>query len=434
MKNEKGVALVTAIVVVLIEMALAASLATEIQLRHKEQIKRSSRAEAEFIALSGVEITRLVLLEKRSTGWSTLLQQNTNLPLTCPTISNSTILPEGNATDTGTFSFGSIREYSRGSYYVVLRNDNDDSGGALSDTNDQLVVTSTGTSADGTSVQVQVLVYFVPSQFTPNAALTTGGDLKMSGNALITGTNGSVHTNMNLTMSGNANITKVASAVGTIATSGNATAGTFIPNAARVQIPEVDPNAYRSQANYILGADGNVRDPAGNIIFYTFGNSDNKFNGIHFNPGVPEWHISGNHTGAPATYFVEGMFAISGNAQMQATIIAQGSVKISGNGVLTPHLSNTLVVAGGDIKVSGNGLTGTGLYFAREQIKLSGNANITGAMIAQDKWDVDPLVTTTTGVGDQLSGNATITYNGGLASLLTAGSNKVAIKSISRLK
>ena len=89
-----------------------------------------------------------------------------------------------------------------------------------------------------------------------------------------------------------------------------------------------------------------------------------------------------------------------------------GNLTVSGNPSLGPRLGDLLFLADRDIEISGNPDQGyNGFIAAHEQIKFNGNPTINGAAVAEAAPDTpgSPLPDNT------VSGDARITYNGGLS-------------------
>jgi hypothetical protein len=118
----------------------------------------------------------------------------------------------------------------------------------------------------------------------------------------------------------------------------------------------------------------------------------------------------------------------------QLTILASGWVNLQGGAKLCGHLTvpgvgRMTVVAGTDVEINGNagGVNFQGLYYARHQIKVGGNASIVGQLVALNvadtSWPVAPISGVVNNPVNQvpmpnsgfmdLSGSATVTYSGG---------------------
>ena len=140
-----------------------------------------------------------------------------------------------------------------------------------------------------------------------------------------------------------------------------------------------------------------------------------------YDSGSLTWTLSGNDA-VNGTYYVEGAARISGNPPPGAnppiamTLIATGSITISGSPDLTPETNELLFVTDADLDISGGvdtPLAAEGQILVHEQISISGNPSLAGQLIVEDATSLDPTVTS-----NSISGNPTITYSGGLGTNL----------------
>ena len=95
---------------------------------------------------------------------------------------------------------------------------------------------------------------------------------------------------------------------------------------------------------------------------------------------------------------------------LRITIIATGSIAITGNPDLQADTPELLFVTDGDLKIAGTidvPLAVEGQMLVHEQIMIVGNPTLAGQILVEDAVDLSTLV-----VGNQISGNATISYNG----------------------
>jgi cytoskeletal protein CcmA (bactofilin family) len=279
--------------------------------------------------------------------------------------------------------------------------------------NTVLVVATGSTSVGGAQRRVHAMLARAP--FTSEHAILAGGNLSFSGNPNITGTCPNVHSNGNLAISGSPDIDGDADASGSYSVSGNPSVGgtsgggrpyetvpAIVPldfyNAAKTSLPASEVFNYK--------ADGTVYNGAGTLVATV--SSGNTYREWKYEPGSPtKWTISSN-TGELGTYYFESDVNIAGSpgsaaSPWRASILATGSIEVSGNPTMDDHLTDTALVAGKDVKITGNP-TLQGLVGAAEQVQISGNVTLTGAIIAQDA-----SATSGTVVFDQVYGNSTIT-------------------------
>lgn len=471
MKNQKGVAMVTAVVVAVIGLSIAGALAMNVQSRHKDMINKAELREAEMIAYSGLEkIRRLLYVFKTNStwNWSDVLKYNQNFSTDMETIKTSTTnstsiqqcpycqpgttcyhtqntyntsymetmepQPPTDKTNPGSSPvvFGTPTSFSKGSFHVVIRNDNDEAD-PLNDANDRLDAIITATSSSGAMMQIKVRLRFDSGMYSPLHALVTGGSVQIFGNTQIQGTLGSVHTNANASVTAPASISKTLSAVGTVTLTNSPVIGggytQFVPT---LPLPEVDPNKYKSGANYVLKADGSVINNQTGATIVTLGNNG-MWNGFKYQNAMGgRWEANGNAVLESASYFFETKFTINGNVTANATFLVDNSVDIAGTAGVSGN-GNMTIIAKGDMTIMGTA-TLKGFLASQEQIKIGGTPNVIGSILARDKQDLFNDVSTQSQVyPDSVFGNATITYNAQTVTMLETA-KRVAPVSIQRLK
>lgn len=302
-------------------------------------------------------------------------------------------------------------------------------------TNDRLILRAIGYGPKGTTVRLARVLETVDSLSTTtttttvlsNPAFLVNGDLSISGNPTFTGTNGSVHANEDLTISGNPSFSKDATATGTFSESGNPTfGGQYGGGRPTINVPNVQASDYISLADYKLSSAGQVQTKVSNV-WTNCTTSACKATGWTYSSGT--WQISGNSAGT-GTYYIEGDAQVSGNpngggsgksaTNLALSIIATGSIRISGNPKFTPENSSKIqFVTDKDLTISGNTdlddtTTVEGQVMVREQIKISGNPEFQGRVIVQNVTSTSNDVT-----ANVVSGNPTITYNGTLGAIST---------------
>ena len=293
---------------------------------------------------------------------------------------------------------------------------NDPTG--IYDENHTLVVRATGYGPDNTKVVLEALISPLPLP-----ALVTGGDLVMSGNVTINGTQGDVHSNGSLIISGNsADVSGDASASGTLTCNSPCpqVEGTASGGAAQLPLPAVRASDYRSYADYILTSAGLVTLLDGTLVIDCSGtgNPCGNSRGLTFNSGSVTWSFVNDEV--LGTYYVEGSADIagagSGSTPAQVSIIAEGSIDVGGNTYLTPDSPELLFVTDVDLDISGGGATGVvqaqGQILVHEQLDISGSPDITGQIIVENAANTPGSPVTS----NSISGNPIITYNGGLGS------------------
>lgn len=307
-------------------------------------------------------------------------------------------------------------------------------GSGYTDQNSRLILRATGFGPKGTEVTIaRVLesVSFTSEEETilTNAALLVDGSLTISGNPTIQGTHGSVHANTDLTINGGATyVAQNATASGTFtANAGWSAGGTQGGGAPTVTVPDINASDYFYLADFVLDADGRLRNAATNAVLCTANDSNNggcNSYGWRFSSGT--WRVANNqNTMASGTYYAYTDVRIEGNpgsAKVPAavSIISEGSIEVSGTPYFTPENPNHIqFVTNKDLKLSGNvdidpQSAVEGQSLVREQLMISGNPELRGQIIVQNETSTSSLVTSNT-----VSGNPRITYNGSFGGIPT---------------
>ncbi len=290
------------------------------------------------------------------------------------------------------------------------------------DANGRVKFRSVGVGTNGATVTVEAVIHLAGMP-----AVLVNGNLRVNGNPTIMGDAGIIHSNANLQIPGNPCTEQYAAASGSATTGGSPVTGPGCGGPAVLQsaqppvpVPDLDPNSFAPLADYRLGNDGRVRNQAGTIL------GTNNWNDWSWDSGGRRW-VAGSNIPA-GTYFGEGNIEISGNPGTTAspiplTLISVGWVKIGGNPVMVPDLSGPpafSVLAGMDIEISGNASNPfLGIFYARHQAKFNGNPVIQGQLIVGMFGDTPypaggtNLVPLLSGAYMEISGNPSITYNGG---------------------
>lgn len=441
--DERGSALVSVLLLLMVMSALAAALGVSGQTETLVARNHHSAAQAEAAAEAGLSHAVQVVLDNIAdwdvNGFASVDAAIDALLLGPDGASGTTATDADNGSleDTvgrpmpGGFPLG-VRQDVSGALnaeYEALVMDEDDpdrgtvpdvsligeDGNAITDLNRRLVVRATGYAADNTTVVLEALINSIPLP-----AIVTEGDLTISGNPTIAGTEGSVHSNSNLTISGSPSVAEDATASGSYTETGNPTVGgTSGGGHTEVSIPAVRASDHLTKADWILNDNGVITEQGGAIVCDASSDTSacEAVYGWVF-AGANGWVISGNSdTAGEGTWYVEGDAKISGNPgtsvdPLSITIIAEGSIEISGNPDLAPNYPELTFVTDGDLMIAGVleiPYTAVGQMLVHEQLHISGNPTITGQIIVEDATSVDNLV-----LSNQISGNPTITYNGTL--------------------
>ena len=458
---ERGMALVSALLLMLVMSGLAIALTTsgriEVAMGDNEELYAGARAAAE----SGLNHAAAVILANGYAGNPTF---NLNTLLTGPdgAVNTGTLGAAANA-DNGLMTHltgmgGSAAcpadatllcwPVVDGYTYTVRLHDDDDplmkggtaftaveltamgpppdpaeDGNPFNDVNKRLVIRATGFGPRGTRAILEQMLSPIKMP-----ALLVNGDLNMAGSAAVIGTQGSVHANGNLLVDGNAvNIAQTATATGTLTANANWAPGDLMSGGMpMIPVPDIQASDYMSDADFILRSDGRITNLAGTTVYCNASSNGNACRNITppggtaafgwtFGGTPPAWDLSQNQANS-ATYYAQTNVRITGNpgtnaAPILLTIIAEGNIEITGNPDLRPEPTSELqFVTNRDLRIAGNlgiPLAFEGRILVREQIDFAGNSTLAGQVIVQNVPSVSTLVTNNT-----VTGNVTLSYNG----------------------
>ncbi|MFH1226506.1 MAG: hypothetical protein V1701_01215 [Planctomycetota bacterium] len=350
------------------------------------------------------------------------------------------------ATITTTFQWRQNITYQGNTFVAEIINDSDGGVPDTNDTNNTLVLKvwafgSTATAADRAAqanipkkIMLQTLVQYKSAYYEPTSAVVVGGSLKVYGSATIGGSDGNIQANGNVEVGAASTVTQNIYSTGTITAPG-VPADQQFAGAPPVDIPPISPTRYASACRYWLRTTGDILDTfdpdpvtqvktAASLGWsYSSGlwsyNSGTAYNGSYYSVAGTNVKI----TGSPGTTAVP----------WQATIISEGYIDVSGSPKMIPYTNNVALMAGGDLEVSGSASNPfTGLFAAHEQIKLTGTPTFNGVLIAQDHGDSCSKVSTGSQFDVTMGGNISITYNGGMTTLLEDGDPYIKIKGIKK--
>jgi type II secretory pathway pseudopilin PulG len=460
-KNERGVALLVALVVVIMVMGIGLAFMGESIFRSKSAHQERELDDGLRIADAAIEqARRFMFLYKANNTWSwdnILTYCNTFPPTNCDdtssinSLANSdkgiwTITKNANGMTVDNMAerlaqtwpeapvppnpttpvssgqvgyhgpntvFGVWTKYGEGAWFMVIK-DNDDEIGVQNYTHDsdnQVYVYVTVVMRDFTMRTIEALIKFQPPTYSPQGAIVTNGTMELYGNVNVRPglgvLNADVISNGNIVLTGSPTVHGSAMAYGTITGSTTGVSGNVVSGNPKSTMPNGDVSLYKPLANYLLLSDGRVTDQAGTTLatgsFYNFSYSSGS------------WHVTGDSPRPPvAVYYIEGNFDMVGRGTWNATLLVTGNADVRGTGAgwtFGPAMGNVAIVAGTDFKMNGNSSL-TGIIVANEQIAMNGNATVNGALIALDKADTSSLVSTSSSFDDSFGGSATIVYPG----------------------
>ncbi len=405
LRNESGAVLVMAVLflVVILSMVPVSMQMTSGDISRSQDFKETR--EAFFVAEAGLEHAKY--LTELSSAGAALAGPDAD-PATTP--DNGTFGVAG-----GTLENGYDKVTFNNNTYFIQVLDNDDGDSDPTNDVDFLVVLSSVGIVDGATTTVEATVYYPTF---PTSALSTNGNLDISGNPNIAGSCGSVHSNGNLDIGGSAVISVDATATGSYSGGSETVGGTSGGGLPEIPIPYLNPTDFQQYADYTFAADGKVYDSNNNFIHDA---SSTPWNGWDYSS--PKWTQS-ESSSIDAFLYVDGDVIVGSNpgtpgSPWEVTIVATGYLEISGNPEFINYknplhsagIQDLFLIAGTDIKYNGNPFnTLEGLIYAGEQIDFSGNATVNGAILAYDHPNSSEGLVSE----NKISGNPNITYGCGL--------------------
>ena len=313
------------------------------------------------------------------------------------------------------------------------------------DQNARMIVRATATGPRDTTVTVgRVLSRFtipsLPTVTTINPAVLVNGNLNMTGNMKVEGTQGNVHSNGNITGGGSASTTGKLTAHGTVP-SGITVGGLKAGGMPVMPVPEIKASDYLGLATHILTSTGIIQVKSGGSWVTCTGKAALACpTGWSFSAGT--WSASGSMpatpTGAAATYYVQGSASVNGTGKSASSftnisIIAEGSLKINGNGKFKPgNASKIQFVTNGDFEMLGNADADDptdmdGQILVREQMSIQGNSEFQGRIMVEDRDSATNAWNATTNPNgrrnastlttNDATGSMIVTYNGSLGGI-----------------
>lgn len=313
-------------------------------------------------------------------------------------------------------------------------------GLAFSSVNDRLILRAVGTGPRSTSVTIMRVLQSVATGAIPptnttilsNPAILVGGNLDLNGNITVGGLEGNIHANGNVSGGGSEDISGDITATGTVADGLNPDglkAGGMPP----ITIPEIKAEDFKGLADWILTSTGERRRASDNAL--CGGAGPVCPTGWSFSGGA--WSASGAMPSA-ATYYVEGPVSVHGTGKSVLTsvsIIAEGSITITGNGKFRPENSSKIqFVTNGDFELGGtvdadDSVDLDGQIMVREQMRIYGNSEFQGRVMVENRDGATNAYNASTNphgrrgssttAANSLAGNMRVTYNGNLGDIVT---------------
>jgi hypothetical protein len=296
-------------------------------------------------------------------------------------------------------------------YEVRILDDPNDGCNPAAATNCKLLIKSTGYAADDTTVKLEAIITPVTLP-----AVAANGNFTIAGHASVTGSGGGVHANGNITVTGTS-----ATVAGDVTASGTYTAPTGSTihgegGTSPVHIPTISASDYLVWADYILTSAGTMTNASGAVVCTW--TSKTPCNNWDWNSGTSTWILNSN-TVVAGTYYVQGKATVSGSPgstknPASLSIIATGSIEISGSPKLAPDSPELLFVTDQDLKINGtideigDDAKIQGQLLVHGQVEIAGNASLDGQLVVEDA-NVGSLVTS-----NSMSGNSNLNYGGSL--------------------
>lgn len=280
-------------------------------------------------------------------------------------------------------------------------------GNRFNDINRRLVIRATGFGPRGTQAVLEQML--TPIKMP---ALLVDGDLTLGGDARVAGSQGSVHANGDLVVEGDAVLVeRNATASGTVVAGEDWEPGELESGGMpRVPAPDIHAADHFADADFVLQADGRITSPAGSTSYCDASSDGQACRGVTPPGGTAPfgwtydaatgWDLSEGVANA-ATYYVKGDVRITGSvgtamAPVALTIVAEGNIDITGNPSLRSEpASELLFVTDKDLRCAGDATVPVvfeGRVLVREQVEMSGQPTITGQVVVQSVPSVSPLV------------------------------------------
>lgn len=445
MRKEKGSALIVALIIVLIVVGISGAFLVDTTYKSKHAFAARESDEAQMICEAALEKTRRALYVYKTEStyeWDQILWDHAELSIDpadhwqdylanredeyfrsyAARYDEAGVDTQADAPlpEDQEHFLGVSRPFGLGAFYVVIRDNDDGDDDEYADSDSQLLVYVTASLPDGTQRQIEALVYWRNPRFTPRYGILIDGNGRFNGTPNVTGEMGTVHANGDIVLEGDPTFVSVDATGEIVGSSDSALNEHVLP----VDVPNIRPADFLSDATYIFRANGEVVDGLTGLVI-----ARNEFGGWRKSGSV--WSFSTNGLAPPGAYFIEGDAKLTGGPLEQTmSIIATGNIEISGSIKFRPFLENTLFLAGGDIDLNGTaGSTLEGLVAANEQIRTSGTFYLRGSVVSKNAGNSFQKLSR-----NEFGGTMTIHYDGGMATIIRDDLNTVPIRAMRRLK
>jgi Tfp pilus assembly protein PilX len=351
-------------------------------------------------------------------------------------------------------AYGTGISYQNGTYTVVVSDNDDGDATAGVDDDFTVIANATGTK-NGRTSRIQAILHLPRAQ--GDAAILSENPLITSGNGHIAGGNAAVHSNSSATLGGNVTVTGGGTAVGTCNPGSTGITCDSGPQYER-EIPRLFPKDYKEYARYIMQGDGDIldkgadlTDPADDVLYTLNGgvwedpsNTPPSPNPLIFasftHNGGQGWSATnvvagGNAPNNAFFYFEDGFRGVGSigslGAEWNATIISEEDIQINGNAFINncttnpdcgtdEAILNLFLIAGDDLDTPNLDAPNiTGVMAALDQFRVGGEATLTGTIIGNNfdgDYKGDTYSSTNSNIVNSINntviGNMSLTYNG----------------------
>jgi hypothetical protein len=446
-RSEKGVALIVVLLLLAVMAGLTAGLSlnsqTEIAMAHNETYYAGARAAAEAGLNRATELiqdpayTAINLITTKAVP----LIGNGPFDLTTEYSYSFEILDDDDPALYNGVALSGPKTLAGTQLFAMNEN-----GDPNDDDNARMILRATATGPHGTSVTIgrvleQVSIPALPTVTTINPAILVNGNLDLNGNSLVVnGTQGNVHANGDITGGPAGGIQGNVTATGHIDDNihpHGLKAGGMPP----IPIPSIKAQDYIGLATHKLTAAGTIQVKSGGVWVACTGKTAPLAcpTGWSFSGG--QWEAHGSMPVAPApnkaTYYAETAVDVQGTGKStgftEISIIAEGSISITGNGKFKPaNTSKIQFVTNGDLNLGGTAdaddpIDMDGQILVAEQLKIFGNSEFQGRVMAENRDSTSNSCTVANVPGcrkgasslasNSLAGNMTVTYNGSLGGI-----------------
>lgn len=445
-RSEKGVALIIVLLLLAVMAGLTTGLTlngqTEIAMAHNEQYYAGARAAAE----AGMNRATEQILAANNTALSLVDTK------AVPNIGNGPFA----LNDEYAYSFEILDDDDPALYGgVALTGPGagtqldamSENGDPDDDSNNRMIIRAIATGPRGTTVTIArvletVAIPDLPTTTTINPAILVDGNINVTGNMTVGGSQGNIHANGDVTGGGSANVTGNITATGTVSDSldpDGLKAGGMPP----IPVPNIQAQDYLGLATHKLTSTGAMQyKNAGGAWVACDAKAKTGASmcptGWSFSGGT--WSASGSMPTSgltKSTYYVEGNAELHGTGKSvgftEISVIAEGSLKVNGNGKFKPgNDSKVQFVTNGDFHLLGNADADDptdmdGQILVREQFNMQGNSEFQGRVMIGNEDSVSNSCTVANVPGcrrnasmfsdNQLTGSMVVTYNGSLGGI-----------------